>query len=57
MSNILTLGSCILFDYPNDKESVNEVLASGASCSMKSHYSYNDIVNLYEECNLLIYEH
>lgn len=61
VSNILTSGSCILFDYPNDrdcdKESVNEVLASGASCSMKSHYSYDDIVSLCEECNLLIYEH
>ena len=24
---------------------------------MKSHYSYDDIVSLCEECNLLIYEH
>lgn len=60
ISSVMSEGSTILFDYPNDNESETEVLnqklAEGADSKMKSKYSYNDIEKICEECGLLIYE-
>lgn len=60
ISSIMSEGSTILFDYPNNDESETEVLnqklAEGAASKMKSKYSYNDIEKICEECGLLIYE-
>ena len=60
ISSIMSEGSTILFDYPNNDESETEVLnqklAEGADSKMKSKYSYNDIEKICEECGLLIYE-
>ncbi len=61
LSENISLGSCIIFDYPNDEETENELtnqkLAKGANEEMKSKYSYKDIVQISEESAMLIYEH
>ena len=61
LSNIIPKGSTILFDYPNifetKKEKLNQQLAREANEEMKSIYSYEDIENIAEDSNMLIYEH
>ena len=61
LSNIIPKGSTILFDYPNTletkKEKLNQQLAACANEEMKSIYSYEDIENIAEDSNMLIYEH
>lgn len=61
LSDNIPTGSSIVFDYPNEietkKEIINKKLAKGANEEMKSSYSYNDILNIAEEANMLIYEH
>ena len=61
LSNIISKGSAIVFDYPNvyetKKENLNQQLAKGANEEMKSIYSYKDIENIAEDSNMLIYEH
>lgn len=53
-------GSVILFDYPNDTESKNEIinkeLAKASNEEMKSKYSYSDIEKIANDSNMLIYE-
>ena len=61
LSNIIPKGSTILFDYPNiletKKEKLNQQLAACANEEMKSIYSYEDIENIADNSNMLIYEH
>lgn len=61
LSNVIPKGSTILFDYPNiletKKEKLNQQLAACANEEMKSIYSYEDIENIAEDSNMLIYEH
>lgn len=61
LSNNMPIGSSILFDYPNNKETIkeklNQELTSSLNENMKSTYSYNDIENIGEYSNMLIYEH
>ena len=60
ISSVMSEGSTILFDYPNNDESeteiLNQKLAEGAASEMKSKYSCGDIKRICEECGLLIYE-
>lgn len=60
ISSVMSEGSTILFDYPNNDESeteiLNQKLAKGANCEMKSKYSYSDIEEICDEFGLLIYE-
>lgn len=60
ISSVMSEGSTILFDYPNNDESeteiLNQKLAEGAASEMKSKYSCDDIERICEECGLLIYE-
>lgn len=61
ISNILSSGSSIIFDYPTYEESketqINEELAKTANEEMKSKYSYKEIEDILSENGLLIYEH
>lgn len=61
LSNVIPKESAILFDYPNTcetkKEKLNQQLANSANEKMKSIYSYDDIKNIAESSNMLIYEH
>ena len=61
ISSIICNGSSIVFDYPTYEDSketeVNEKLASEANEKMKAKYSYQEIENILEENDLLIYEH
>ena len=60
ISSVMSEGSTILFDYPNNDESeteiLNQKLAEGAASEMKYKYSCGDIKRICEECGLLIYE-
>lgn len=60
ISNLLSTGSVILFDYPNfnesEKETINQKLANAANEEMKSKYSYEDIEKFADECNMLVYK-
>lgn len=61
ISCLICNGSSIVFDYPTYEDSketkINEKLASGANEKMKAKYSYQEIENILEENDLLIYEH
>lgn len=61
LSNIIAKGSVIIFDYPNhletEKEKINQKLAEGANEKMKSIYTYEDIENIANDTDMLIYEH
>ena len=61
ISNIISSGSTIVFDYPNDneteKEEANKELAKEANEEMKSTYTNKDILDISELSNTLIYEH
>lgn len=61
ISNIISSGSSIIFDYPTyetSKESTNnELLAKGANEEMQAKYSYSDIEKILSDYNLYIYEH
>lgn len=60
LSNIIPSGSAIIFDYPNDnqsiKEEINKKLAASAKEEMKSNYTYRDIEKIAEDASMLIYE-
>lgn len=60
LSSVMPSGSVILFDYPNDTESKNEIinkeLAKASNEEMKSKYSYSDIEKIANDSNMLIYE-
>lgn len=60
LSDNISSGSAILFDYPNDigeySKSINGKLAHGANAEMKSKYSYSYIQDIASSSNLLIYE-
>lgn len=60
LSSVMPSGSVILFDYPNDMESKNEIinkeLAKASNEEMKSKYSYSDIEKIANDSNMLIYE-
>lgn len=60
LSSVIPSGSVILFDYPNDTESKNEIinkeLAKASNEEMKSKYSYSDIEKIANDSNMLIYE-
>lgn len=60
LSSVMLSGSVILFDYPNDMESKNEIinkeLAKASNEEMKSKYSYSDIEKIANDSNMLIYE-
>lgn len=59
ISDIIPVGSSILFDYPNvdvtDKEIVNRDLAREAKCDMRSVYSRDDIIDICNISNTDIY--
>lgn len=59
ISDIIPVGSSILFDYPNvdvtDKEIVNRDLARKAKCDMKSVYNGDDIIDICNISNTDIY--
>ena len=61
ISNIICNGSSIIFDYQtyeNSQETTtNELLAKQASEPMQVKYTYEDILKILSENNLLIYEH
>ncbi|MGM9834288.1 MAG: class I SAM-dependent methyltransferase [Bacilli bacterium] len=61
ISNIISEGSSVIFDYPTYVESketmINEKLANGAKEKMQSKYSYEEIEKILSDNNLLIYEH
>ena len=61
LSDVIPPKSVIIFDYPNteetNKEKTNQELAKEANEEMKSTYSYNDIENIANNANMLIYEH
>lgn len=61
IANIVSFGSTIIFDYQNNNESIetqkNEILAKGANEEMKSKYTYNEIEEILQRNNFLIYEH
>lgn len=61
ISNVITDGSSIVFDYPtingSNNTDKNEQLALGANEEMKSKYSYADIEKILSANGLLIYEH
>lgn len=61
ISNIISSGSTIVFDYPTYDDSketkTNEQLAKKANEQMKSKYTYEEIERLLSQNNLLIYEH
>lgn len=60
LSNIIPSGSVIIFDYPNNnqsiKEEINKKLAASAKEEMKSNYTYKDIEKIAEDASMLIYE-
>lgn len=60
LSDNISSGSAILFDYPNDigeySKSINGKLAHGTNAEMKSKYSYSYIQDIASSSNLLIYE-
>lgn len=60
LSSVMPSGSVILFDYPNDTESKNEIinkeLAKVSNEEMKSKYSYSDMEKIANDSNMLIYE-
>lgn len=59
LSDNISSGSAILFDYPNDigeySKSINGKLAHGTNAEMKSKYSYSYIQDIASSSNLLIY--
>lgn len=61
ISNNVSSGSTIIFDYQNYDRSIetqkNEILAKGANEEMKSKYTYNEIEEILQRNNFLIYEH
>lgn len=61
ISNIIEIGSSIIFDYPNNEEGIevktNEQLANGANERMKSKYTYQELEDILFKNGLLIYEH
>lgn len=61
ISNMICVGSSIVFDYPSYEESkstlINERLASGAGEEMKSKYSFNELEKELSNMGLYIYEH
>lgn len=60
ISNLLSEGSAILFDYPTINESkediINQKLASEANEEMKAKYTFKDIMNLADKNSLLVYK-
>lgn len=60
LSDNISSGSAILFDYPNDigeySKSINGKLAHDTNAEMKSKYSYSYIQDIASSSNLLIYE-
>lgn len=59
ISKIISPGSSIIFDYPNqnNRSSKNENLANEAGSPMKSTYSYQEIKTILASYDFLIYEH
>jgi methyltransferase (TIGR00027 family) len=61
LSDNISKGSVILFDYPNNfetkKEKINQELAKALDEEMKSTYSYKEIEDIASKSNMLIYEH
>lgn len=61
ISNIISDGSSIVFDYPtyesSDTTSCNESLAKGSNNEMKSKYTFKDIEKILSDNNMYIYEH
>lgn len=61
ISEMLTEGSTLCFDYPFDEESyetkTNRALASGAGEQMKALYSKQEIQCLLEKCGFTLEEH
>lgn len=61
ISQNITKGSSIIFDYPTYEKNKNQTLiqnlANSAKEQMKSKYTYQEIEQILEENNILIYEH
>lgn len=61
ISQNIANGSSILFDYPTYEKTKNQILiqnlAKSAKEPMKSKYTYQEIEQILEENNMLIYEH
>lgn len=60
ISSIICEGSVIIFDYPttleSEEKSINEKLAAKCNEQMKAKYKYEDIENIADKNNLLIYK-
>lgn len=60
-SKHLLKGSRLVFDYPSIQESketkVNEMLAKGANESMKAKYSFAELKEILNQCQLTIIQH
>lgn len=58
ISNIVSQGSIILFDYPNgyDDSGKNKVLAGGSGEEMKSYYKEEDIADFCDRYNMYVVE-
>lgn len=61
LSKYLLKGSRLVFDYPSIQESketkVNEMLAKGANESMKAKYSFAELKEILNQCQLTIIQH
>lgn len=61
ISDIMTEGSVICFDYPSTNESnetkTNRILAFGAGEQMKALYSYAEIKSFLQKCGFELLEH
>ena len=61
ISKNITKGSSIIFDYPTYEKNKNQTLiqnlANSAKEPMKSKYTYQEIEQILEKNNILIYEH
>ena len=58
ISNIVSQGSIILFDYPNgyDDSGKNRVLASGCGEVMKSYYKEEEIIDFCDKNSMYVVE-
>lgn len=61
LSKCLLKGSHLVFDYPSIQESkeakINEMLAKGADESMKAKYSFAELKEILNQCQLTIIQH
>lgn len=58
ISNIISLGSIILFDYPNrySDSNKNKILAGGCGEEMKSYYEEGEIIDFCDKNNMYVVE-